>query len=194
MKNLKSHGLRGRNSQDLKLKQFSFWQTMKGNPKLREELLKYKTRKINPEVKLGKLNPKQHEELFKYLSFVADNVSGFSDAISIKLGKHGLLFCVYGLKTLEKQITSGKYPMGIQKPKDDRIILMVNSESSSGNVQIAYSPSTKEFIVYQASMKYALISRGVNSIFGEKGFQEHIRTKDLSQALRSLDNFSITYY
>lgn len=192
MENSKSQGLGERNSKGLKLKQFSFWQTLKGNPKLREELLKYKTRKINPEVKLGKLNPNQHEELFKYLSFVADNVSGkFNDSVGIKLGKHGLLFCIYGLKTLEKQITSGKYPMGIQKPKDDRIILMVNSESSGGNVQIAYSPSTKEFIVYQASMKFDLISRGVNSLFGEKGFQEHVRTKDLSQALRSLDNFFI---
>ena len=194
MENLKTRGFERRNSQGLKLKQFSFWQTLKGNPKLREELLKYKTRKINPNLTFGKLNPKQHEEFFKYLSFVDDNVSGFFDSISIKLGKHGLLFTVYGLKTLEKQITSGKYPMGIQKPKDDRIILMVNSESSDGNVQVAYSPSTKEFIVYQASIKFDLISRGVNSLFGEKGFQEHIRTKDLSQALRSLDNFSIIGY
>lgn len=172
-------------------KTFSFWENFKGNlrgnPEIGKKILNAaKNGRIDSRIEIGDLDPKEHKEFFKYLTAIENTVK---KGTLVRLGT--LQYTVYPFDTLVDQVEEGKYPKTIQKPKDDRIVMMIDSEASSNNVNLAYSPSTKEFIIYQASPSFAYIDRMVNAMFGERGFQERYRVKNLAQALKFLNKFQV---
>lgn len=181
------------NSVNKSERSYSFTETLKGNPKIKQELLNSaRYTKISPAVEEDFSNDIP-ESLKRYLTFL---INSKQEKDGVMITNNGLQYKLYSYNSILEQFDKGSVPFGVQSSKSYRRIVLMAAYADDGGFVISYNLDDKYFVVTKESAKFSYITRGVNWLFGEKGPQEKFKTDDIYKAIEyAFNSFgAIRYY
>jgi len=107
--------------------------------------------------------------------------------------KNGTMVWICGEEKILNQLSSGKTPMGIRKTNETRVVLAYTTGTEY--FAIGWYVDDEGGYIYKVSKETApsaLITRGMNRLFGQKNFKIHYETDSLQDAFLWIDNNVIT--
>lgn len=153
----------------LRDKNFSFLETLKGNPKLRKSLLEYQKLSISKEIKNDFYSIK-NDDFLKYATWLNENVpTAIFGGVTMRSSR-GVSLIIYSYKDIFDQL-NGKFPVAVQRIQEPRIVLL-QTNYGDNDFLICYYQKRNSYVITKESARYNILSRAINSMSGDKGPQE----------------------
>ena len=168
-----------------KIKRFSFMETLKGNPKVKQAFLSWNRNKIDPEIDSDPSLKNVPKELKSYITFLYENIPSGDKGIG---GKPMFLL---SYENVMNQFEKGKVPISFRKTEEKRIVLgWINGGGSDNFMEIlAYYPEENILKITREPARFDLIgrfaSRVTNAIFKSDNINHVIPVENLFNVIKA---------
>jgi len=131
------------------------------------------------------------EDLLRY--FTICNKFSVKDKIYTSYDtQRGTSVNLCGKENILKQLRTGKEPTSIRHAEEERAVIAITGGSEYFTISWFVNSTDRVFKVTHETAPLALISRGVNRLFGKKNFEIKYETDSLQDAFKWIDSYVIT--